>query len=553
MKEAVVFIVDTSTSMTQVSTSPSANGERKLDLAKKIVSSMVGMLLVQSPSNLTSVVVLKTQGTANHKVAEGQGMFQNITEIPPEGDGLSYPCIETLRTIDQIRSFEDDTLDGDFCDGIVLASDAIFSKTATKKFRRRIVLLTDAGHKVRMNPSIMTKTIHALNEMDCPIHVVAFDFESQEGDMKMEDSSDGSSEDGSSDADTEATEDEVNNEPGVSIFRDKYDCEQLLIDLVNKTQGHIHYFSSVDETLASEICLNERFATLFHMDFSIAPGVDVGARFYKIMSTDESGKLKFGVFGAHPQEVGSVKSVKKYFLEDDPDDLFDEEDTASAVRYGTHFEVISKQDESNLKQQVLSRPRICIIKYVSKDSVRPSYLMESPYAVSGNDSLKSCTVLESFASALLKSNKVAIAFFWKRAKSNPCLSVVFPADDSNRKQGQLIVFQIPYAGEVKELSTMISDEEIAEILSEVSKEQSDAYSDFILSKKLAKNELNPAIVSSPFAKAWQGTIVARSKDAQHQLVTGRVDHTCDLHRTPSDSVGGSSSPADRLSKSFGMK
>ena len=66
--------------------------------------------------------------------------------------GVNRPHPDLLR---QIRSLQvtpsSQDLRGDFCDGIIVAADALFQRTAGKKYQRRIVILTDAEHKVQVD------------------------------------------------------------------------------------------------------------------------------------------------------------------------------------------------------------------------------------------------------------------------------------------------------------------------------------------------------------------------------------------------------------------
>ena len=89
------------------------------------------------------------------------------------------PSVELLRRVSQVQTVsaeEAESLQGDFCDAIILAADAIRQKTFGRKFQRKIVLFTDAGHPVVMDSSQTLQMIDSLREMECRLEVIGMDF-----------------------------------------------------------------------------------------------------------------------------------------------------------------------------------------------------------------------------------------------------------------------------------------------------------------------------------------------------------------------------------------
>ena len=186
MKEAVVFILDASPSMNTPYPKDSpeegttTTTTTRLSCAKEAIESMLANLMLQSKQNEACVIVLKTRDTVHHKIAPGQDPeeeavpFRNLTEL---SNGVTKPTVDLLRRLNQVKTEEDaNDLQGDFCDGIILAADALFERTYKKKYQRKIVLLTDAEHKVVMDvPQILT-VIDSLRSMDCRLEVLGLDF-----------------------------------------------------------------------------------------------------------------------------------------------------------------------------------------------------------------------------------------------------------------------------------------------------------------------------------------------------------------------------------------
>jgi len=180
-KQAVVYILDASPSMNTSYPKDSPNdGETRLSCAKQAIESMIANLMIQSVQNEVCVIVLKTRDTMHHKIAEGQDLeeeavpFRNLTELT---NGVTRPTVDLLRRLSQVETEEDASdLQGDFCDGIILAADALFERTNKKKYQRKIVLLTDADHNVVMDvPQILT-VIDSLRSMECRLEVLGLEF-----------------------------------------------------------------------------------------------------------------------------------------------------------------------------------------------------------------------------------------------------------------------------------------------------------------------------------------------------------------------------------------
>jgi len=175
-KEAVVFILDANPSMNapypSTSTSTSGNEQKnqpvtRLDCAKKALVAMISNLMLQTKTNEVSVIVCKTAETQHHKIAGNVDVeleygddvpFPNLTELT---DGLVRPRVDLLRNITQIQTVQPpelaESLRGDLCDAIILAADCHYEygRNSTgktfKRFRRKIVLITDAEHEVVMD------------------------------------------------------------------------------------------------------------------------------------------------------------------------------------------------------------------------------------------------------------------------------------------------------------------------------------------------------------------------------------------------------------------
>jgi ATP-dependent DNA helicase 2 subunit 2 len=200
MKDAVVFIIDASPSMNteyprhlnettrqqQVQTDPP---KTRLGCAKQMVQTMIADLMVESKTNEVCVILLKTPQTNHHKIASGMDLDEedldsiplaNLTELT---NGVTRPSVDLLRRLQRVETCTDQqaldiSMQGDFCNGIILAADALYERTFKKKYQRKIVLVTDAEHDLVMNVQQILLVVDSLRSMDCRLEVIGLDFKS---------------------------------------------------------------------------------------------------------------------------------------------------------------------------------------------------------------------------------------------------------------------------------------------------------------------------------------------------------------------------------------
>ena len=172
MKQAVVLILDANSSMA----ASYDDGSTRFECAKRVAQNLICDLMIQSKTHEVGVIVLKSPKTYHHfheeEDSEGDEIeqqdlamplvsrdeddlpFPNILEMGGDGNStwVRSPTPTLLRKINNLQVTKDAThLRGDFCDGIIVATDSLHRRTNKKKFQRRIVLITDAEHKVEVD------------------------------------------------------------------------------------------------------------------------------------------------------------------------------------------------------------------------------------------------------------------------------------------------------------------------------------------------------------------------------------------------------------------
>ena len=221
-KEAVVFILDANLTMnapypSEVKDIPAGDGNgstkqpspssTRLSQAKDAILDSIVDLMWTSKTNETGVVVLKT-GVTHHHLSEierivddasigkffrrcGGGIklnrydngsdeedndvFSNLVEFE-----LNRPNPSTLRAMSQIQCTINEqissSVQGDLCDGLILAADSLHRRTAGKKYKRKIVMITDAEHEVEVNGEQLQCVLDGLKKMEVELIVVGIGF-----------------------------------------------------------------------------------------------------------------------------------------------------------------------------------------------------------------------------------------------------------------------------------------------------------------------------------------------------------------------------------------
>ena len=520
-KEAVVVILDANESMAtkvtmladqnniandQGTQSITSSSKTRFDCAKEASIAIICDLMVRSKTNEATVIVLHTETTNNHFYEEDDDTdddvdvfcpFPGLTELSGNGQvmGIRQPLPDLLRKIQQLKPYTTTirrkgprSTEGDFESGLVYATDALHRRTAGKKFDRRIVLLTDAEHRVgntkrdsadsdcescerihhekNVSQQRLLVALDSLRAMDCRIEVVGMDFElaadfdapaSGPSEIKEKQSKDGGDNTTDSDTDGSESESESCDDEDVGILEIKRENEEYLIRLANTTGGFVYASKELQgmlqKVLGSRVVENPSKRKLI---VEIAPGLVLkDARYYKLISKTASMPLKKKLImvddpGSH-SKISSIEAKKntlgevmlqdyetvntRWNAEDENEELLEDRIT-HAYRFGSDLLPFSYLDEAGLKQR--SPVKLTILGYVPESSI-PHYLrIDSPYVLTGNESRRCCAAISALATGLHRQKKVAIATFVKGVDKDPILCGLFPLLDNENDVGEII-------------------------------------------------------------------------------------------------------------------
>ena len=621
-KEAVVFILDANQSMAgncDYGVADAGTTITKFECAKQTTLDMVADLMIRSKTNEVCVVVLKTRQTHHHihddndndndndntlmmmkqeheqeDTENKQIPFPNITEYGGNGmlaSGMMRPSPELLRKVNQLQVTTEDScshLRGDFCDGIIVAADALYRRTSGKKYaQRRIVLFTDAQHEVIVDSKQLLVVLDSLRAMECQLQVIGLEFTQQadfekaavaprpsrlvkkeqakeENDVENELNDDnhdedieetGNGSDASSmeeDDDGDASASEQDEEEHTAMV--KQQNEQLLIGLTEKTGGFVMAAKEVQQILNKTLGKRVPKSIRRKFIFRIAPGLVLEeARFSLLISKASAPTLKKQVVqmddaGAGPRTnalgdemTSDMQTIVSHW---DPEQE-DEEvtDIAYAYRYGSDLVPMGGFDLQGLTNP--SPVGIQILGYLPANKVPRELMMGPPYAISGANSRRACATISALARALQRTKQVGIATMVKSKDADPILVGLFPLQpDANPLH--LVVLQLPFQGDVPKLSLSPLDKYVT---MDTTSPKAKACDDLIDALMLPENGIDSTIIPNPYIRAFHKTVVQRAMDPSCPVVSVRTKGD-DPMSTPPEIVKLAQQAIDNFYKTF---
>ena len=341
MKEAVALILDANESMAAMY----GDSLSRFECVKQVCLDMISDLMIRSKTHEVAVFVLKSPLTNHHFWQPDESTeadddeedvpFPNILEVGGDGilPGIQRPHPNLLRRIQGLQvssSSSSRHFRGDFCDGIVLAADALYKRTATKKYQRKIVLITDAEHKVKVDPQQLLVVLDSLRAMECQLEVIGIDFESHGEYERAASSVQGNvfqtavdetkvsgirsqGDDNDSGSETDLSDNEMEEDDEEDKKMIKLQNEKLLLSLTEKTGGFVMAAKELGPILQKMLGQRMPRSTRRKVQFQIAPGLILDARFSLLLSKASLPTLKKRVVeleeGERPEDP-NAKVVK---------------------------------------------------------------------------------------------------------------------------------------------------------------------------------------------------------------------------------------------------
>ena len=119
------------------------------------------------------MVMFGTSDTSNALADRIQGKdYQNVSTVR----ALSKVNLEFFRDLETFTAEDDQAKKGDLLDGLIVAIDMLNSFCGTKKYKKRIFLITDGERETKYNSSEINSLIQTIQERDIRLNVITLDF-----------------------------------------------------------------------------------------------------------------------------------------------------------------------------------------------------------------------------------------------------------------------------------------------------------------------------------------------------------------------------------------
>ena len=119
------------------------------------------------------MVMFGTQDTANALADRLQGKeYQNVSTVR----ALSKIDLEFFRDLETFTAEDEQAKKGDLLDGLIVAMDMLNSFCGTKKYKKRIFLITDGERETKANAAELRSLVETINERDIRLNVITLDF-----------------------------------------------------------------------------------------------------------------------------------------------------------------------------------------------------------------------------------------------------------------------------------------------------------------------------------------------------------------------------------------
>lgn len=600
MKEAVVLILDGNASMATPYASSATR--TRFDSAKQVCLDLMSDLMIRSKTNEAAVILLKSPETRHHfwePTSTNTGKehddevedhpeipFPNLYEWGGDGKGTGVQRIhpDLLRQVSQLQCNADsnnDSLRGDFCDGIVVAADALYKQTAGKKYQRRIILLTDAEHKIEIDTPQLLVVIDSLRAMDCRLEVIGMDFvvqadydkalvsssntttttaistnpKAEPDEEEQEDSATETSEDLLDDSDENDDENENENKDVEMKDADteeqehnkslaiKRQNESFLLSLTEKTGGYVLAAKELQPILQKVLGQKNTKSTRRKVQFQIAPGCVLEARFSLLLSKASTPTLKKQVVALQAGERAddpdaqiqhddegkeSTHNITTVVTHWDPEQETREiTDIAEAYRYGSDLVPMSGVDLAGLLRP--SPVALQILGYLRESQVPQCLRIGPPYALAGAGSHRTCAAIAALARALKAKGLVGIGTLVKTKDHDPILVGLFPLEQG-ATPNHLCMMQLPFQGDVTNLRLESFGEK--EEKTDTTTPQTQATDALIDSLMLPNHVLDHSRTANPLLRSFHQTVVQRVLNPEAPVVSMRPQQQQDPLGTP---------------------
>lgn len=559
-KEAIMFILDANVTMnapyplssggywtsslsSSLSSSSSSSSTTRLDQARDAVLDTIVDRMWKSKQNDAGVVILRT-GMTHHHLSElekivdpdidlgryfrkcGRGVklgrYIPMYDGVGEEDDIIYPNLvefelnrpspSTLRLIRSVQCTiseamaSSNSIRGDLCDGLILAADALHRRTNGKKYRRKIVMITDAEHVVDVNLEQLHFVLGELGKMEVELIVLGIEFEEGCASMPIK----------NEDLDTSRPDDdyvkpeavtsmdhrkpevilsmEADNDNSMLMVKEEGNPDEFIDDIKDERSIQVEFIKRENEKLLRSIArevggvilaangtnLTDLLRTKLpnvsglinsmgkKMEFRIAPDLTLMVKTSKLTAQQNLPTTVKEAYQFDPDtgkkvvdgngELMTLPTRTQTNHYDDDGNFVPYDKRTDAFRYGSDLIPVGKMDLLGINAAFADPGSIEMMGFINQTVVKESNLLMGPaYAITGGESMKSRTAIAALAMALVETRMVGFCRVVRTRNGEPKIGVLVPklveCDSDNGGAGvkgaYLAFLELPFADDLQ--------------------------------------------------------------------------------------------------------
>ena len=139
--------------------------------------------MLYSPGHDFGMVLFGTSDTSNALADQFKGQYENVTTCRT----LAKIDLDFFRDMDEYTAELDPQKSGDIMDGMIVALDMLNRFCGTKKYRKRIFLITDGERATKTSKSELDSLKQQMNQNNVRLNVITLDFGNELGQDDEED------------------------------------------------------------------------------------------------------------------------------------------------------------------------------------------------------------------------------------------------------------------------------------------------------------------------------------------------------------------------------
>ncbi|TNV73932.1 hypothetical protein FGO68_gene16167 [Halteria grandinella] len=456
-KEAIVVILDVSPTMKKAL--GGADGEEnssRIQVAIDSVKMLIEQKLLYSTNCEMGVVLMGTQKTDNHLADQiGGGQYANVTTFR----AIEKLNLDALRSVTEGIACEDRAATkGDMVDGLIVAMDMMARHCGTKKYKRRIFVITDGERETKYDQDDFKTIASSMNETDTRLNVITLDF--------------------CEDLDEEDDEEEEPKPkaPNPNETKPQQKNREFLVKLTNKVKGAI-FPASVAMQIYQQFKKKEVSArSKFRGNLDLARNLKLAVQIFSRTREETFPTLKKQSLVATESasaKDGLVKLDRSYAEVDDPDQApVDPEKHTKAFQYGKQLVPVGKENEGVLKYKGGKKDgdedenatqgggvgdvqvqgdyerQFKLLGFTDQSKVPRHHFLGGVDIILPVRGAKNERAFAAMVNAMIEGHKVLIAKIIERKNADPKLVVLYP--HISKKKPILYMVQLPTAEDLRD-------------------------------------------------------------------------------------------------------